>query len=286
MNNTSEWQQLAYDANFVIKSRLSTLVDQSISWLQMYEPVEGYYSANSGGKDSAVVDALLQMAGVKYDSHYAITTVDPPELTKHIKKYYPYTERMKPKETMWELIPRKRMPPTRRVRYCCKILKEEGGQGRFCVTGVRWEESGARRKRKNVEYDVYGSKAKEAILQREEFYLMNDNDKKRRMIENCQIKGKHIINPIINWTEKDVWRFIHGTNTPYCELYDQGWKRIGCIGCPMAGVEGRLKEFERYPWYKEKYIKTFDVMLQHRIRDGLATTWKTGQEVFDWWIEK
>ena len=48
--------------------------------------------------------------------------------------------------TMWNLIPRKLIPPTRLVRYCCAELKEGGGKGRFIATGVRWAESAARRK--------------------------------------------------------------------------------------------------------------------------------------------
>ena len=42
--------------------------------LKAFEPSEGYYVADSGGKDSACVLALCKMAGVRFDSHYNITT--------------------------------------------------------------------------------------------------------------------------------------------------------------------------------------------------------------------
>lgn len=108
-------------------------VDKAIMRLQSYEPPEGYYLCFSGGKDSVVIKALADMAGVKYDAHYSITTVDPPELIYFIKKYHKDVEFDYPRDkdgnriTMWNLIPRKQMPPTRLARYCCEHLKEHGG---------------------------------------------------------------------------------------------------------------------------------------------------------------
>lgn len=108
-------------------------VDKAIMRLQSYEPPEGYYLCFSGGKDSVVIKALADMAGVKYDAHYSITTVDPPELIYFIREHHKDVEFEYPRDndgnriTMWNLIPRKQMPPTRLARYCCQYLKENGG---------------------------------------------------------------------------------------------------------------------------------------------------------------
>lgn len=125
-------------------------VQVAIDRLKAFEPKEGYYLAFSGGKDSVVIKALADMAGVKYDAHYNLTSVDPPELVQFIKTFDDVIiDRPKDKDgnqiTMWNLIPRKKMPPTRIIRYCCKDLKEWGGKGRMVITGVRWAESAARR---------------------------------------------------------------------------------------------------------------------------------------------
>lgn len=64
---------------------------------------------------------------------------------------------------------------------------------------------------------------------------MNDNDDKRLVIERCAIRGRVVSNPIIDWTHKDIWDYIRSNHMPYNPLYDMGYKRVGCVGCPMAG---------------------------------------------------
>ena len=134
-------------------------VQVAIERLKLLEPPEGYYLAFSGGKDSVVIKALADMAGVKYDAHYMLTSVDPPELVQFIKTFDDVIiDRPKDNDgnqiTMWNLIPRKKYPPTMLVRYCCGELKETGGNGRLCITGVRWAES-VNRKRNQGEVTIY-----------------------------------------------------------------------------------------------------------------------------------
>ena len=53
-------------------------VQTAIGRLKAFEPPEGYFLAFSGGKDSQAVYHLAKLAGVKFDAHYSLTTVDPP----------------------------------------------------------------------------------------------------------------------------------------------------------------------------------------------------------------
>ena len=127
-------------------------VQEAIERLRAFAPKDGakYWLAFSGGKDSVVIKALADMAGVPYEAHYRITSVDPPELVRFVKDKYPDVSCDIPHDddgnpiTMWNLIPKKSMPPTRLVRYCCVALKESGGEGRPTITGVRWAESNNR----------------------------------------------------------------------------------------------------------------------------------------------
>lgn len=137
-------------------SELGNKVKKAIERYKVFEPEEGYYLAFSGGKDSVVIKALAEMAGVKYDAHYNLTSVDPPELVQFIKEKNADVAIDIPRYkdgrqiTMWNLILKHQMPPTRNVRYCCSELKERGGAGRIVVTGVRWAESSARAKNQGI----------------------------------------------------------------------------------------------------------------------------------------
>jgi phosphoadenosine phosphosulfate reductase len=248
-------------------------VQKAIDRLRAFEPEEGYYLAFSGGKDSVVIKALADMAGVTYDAHYSLTTVDPPELVRFIKDKHPDVEIVKPKLSMWKLIEKNGMPPTRLARYCCRILKETDGSGRVTVTGVRWAESANRKNRRHL-VDI--GERKGGIV------LNDDNSESRRTVENCYRTRKTLINPIVDWTNEDVWEFIRKYNIPYCSLYDAGKERLGCIGCPMNTK--REDDFLEYPTYKRAYIRAFDKMIARRNEKGLKTEWETGQECFDWWI--
>ena len=265
-----------------LEYRIKTAIDR----LKAFEPKDGYYLAFSGGKDSIVIYELAVMAGVKFDAHYAITTVDPPELTKFIKQKYPDVERMRPPINMWDLIAKKRMPPTRVVRYCCDVLKEDGGNGRTVITGVRWDESSRRKNtRKAVEYGFKGSKSKVAREDKEKFYLLNDNEEKRKMMESCTYKNKNIVNAIIDWTDQHVWDFIKKYKIPYCKLYDEGYKRLGCLGCPMQGKK-IVFDFYNFPYVFAQYLKAFDRMLIENEKVGnIKVGWDTGHDVMQWWIQ-
>ena len=233
-------------------------VQMSIERLRHFEPPEGYYLAFSGGKDSIVIYDLAVKAGVKFDAHYNLTTVDPPELVKFIRQEYPEVARHRPEMNMFQWIVKKRMPPTRLVRYCCEKLKEGGGNNRRVVTGIRWAESSKRAG--------------------------------RRMVENCNKKSKNstFLHPIIDWTDTEIWEYIRAQQIPYCHLYDEGFKRLGCIMCPMQGTKGMLKDAERWPRYYNLYMKAFEKMIEVRKSTGdwNPISYNTAEEVMYWWIHK
>lgn len=287
-----------------MNSELKEKVEASIARLQGFCPPEGYYLAFSGGKDSVVVKRLLDMSGCKYDATYRITSVDPPELYRFIREQHPDVTREYPRDkdgnvvTMWNLIPPKLMPPTRIVRYCCSSLKESGGDGRMTVTGVRWAESKQRQKNQGIVI-ITSKKAAKELKELDDstfrvnkngcLVLTNDNDDTRRVVESCYKRHKTVINPIIEWQDADVWEFIRSEQIPYCTLYDEGWTRLGCIGCPIARKHGREREFLRWPKYKKAYLLTFKRMLEQREKRGLMQgAWNPSTEpidVFNWWME-
>jgi len=259
---------------FGVKDKVKIAIDR----LQTFVPDEGYYLAFSGGKDSLCIYHLAKEAGVKFDAHYNITGIDPPELVYFIRDNYPDVIRDMYKQSMWKLI-EKRGLPTRLYRFCCKELKEHGGEGRICVTGVRWAES-VKRKNNRKPFEVMTSKTSDKML-------FNDNAEGRRQFENCVVKGKRIINPIIDWLDEDVWEYIKSRGLKYCKLYDEGFKRLGCIGCPMAPNE-KLKVFERYPKFEVMYKKAIERFIPGYLKrceqKGREPLYTTVDEWWNWWI--
>lgn len=247
----------------------------------------------SGGKDSDVMLELFKRSGILFEVHNSHTTADAPQTVRHIRDTFRDLENQGIKcnieipiykgeyTSMWKLIPLKLMPPTRIVRYCCSILKESGCNNRYIATGVRWDESAKRFDREAFEKLGNAKKYQEKFS---DLILMNDNDEKRRMTELCVLKKKMVVNPIIDWTHAEVWEYIRSEHIKICDLYEMGYERVGCIGCPLAGKR-RWKEFADYPKLKEAYIRAFDRMLLERKKAGLACEWECGHDVFDWWME-
>ena len=243
----------------------------------------------SGGKDSDVLLHLAIKAKIPMEVVHSHTTVDMPETVYHVRDVFHQLENQgisctvhmptykgKP-VTMWTLIPQMRIPPTQIARYCCDILKENTGKGRFIATGVRWAESKNRENR--GAFEVIHKKKEKRLT------LMDDNDERRRLFETCRLKSERACNPIIDWQNTEIWDYIHDNQIKANVLYCR-FNRIGCVGCPMAGRHSREKEFRLYPTYQQAYIRAFDRMLEERRAAGLQTNmWQTGMDVFHWWMQ-
>ena len=250
----------------------------SINRLKAFEPKEGYYLAFSGGKDSQCIYHLAVEAGVKFDAHYNVTGIDYPELIYFMRRNYPDVIRDMYEKSMFKLMEERGLP-TRLKRFCCEVLKERGGEGRICVTGVRWAESTKRKTRRPFEI---------VTTKRKDKKLFDDNDEDRRLFENCMQKGKRVVNPIIDWSDDDVWEYINSRNIEYCKLYDEGYKRLGCIGCPMAS--NKREELKKYPKFAENYKRAIGRWLpgylERRKKKGKTPCFTSVDEWYKWWIEE
>lgn len=262
------------------RTRLEVMVEAAIERLRMFEPPEGYYLAFSGGKDSQCVYHLAKEAGVKFDAHYNITGIDPPELVYHIRQNYADVQFEPYRKSMWQLIRENRMPPTRIVRFCCRELKERGGTGRIMVSGIRAAESPRRRQ-------GWGIVARRSRKKRERTFAF-DPEQGRKLLQACPTRGTVMVAPIYDWDDSDVWAYLRSRDIKTCSLYDEGFKRLGCIGCPMAPRAQRERQFIRWPKFKAAYLKTFEAMLrdrrERRVWSDSRYGWKTAEEVFDWWM--
>ena len=248
----------------------------------------------SGGKDSSVCVELALRGGIPFEVQHNHTTADAPETVRFVRREFARLENLgikctvnyptyKGKRTsMWGLIPQKLMPPTRMARYCCEVLKEHGGDGHFVCTGVRWGESARRAKMRGIFEKQVKDRDRSVKVQ-------EDGGSLEELFAPCKLKAKHIVNPIVDWTTSQVWDFLRDSKVPVNPLYEFGFDRVGCVGCPLAGKK-RYREFNYWPAYEKLYIQTFDRMLEERRRRGkMRGNWMmggTGQDVFRWWMEE
>lgn len=265
---------------------------------------DGFYLAFSGGKDSQALYHLAVMGGVKFKAHMNFTSVDPVEVIRFVREKYPDVVTHKPVDSIYNIaVKEKYLLPSRIIRWCCAVLKERGGAGTVCLTGIRRDESTRRAKRNAVEVS---NRSFSGDLDKFEIWQKQQIEKKLRHLNKDEFstdeesevrcingKDKIIINPIIDWSDKDVWYFLNDVvKVEHCSLYDKGYKRIGCICCPVSRYAQRLREIKEYPHVKKLWIRAIKLIRQERIGDNMIINnyWGDGSEdekceqVFNWWI--
>jgi phosphoadenosine phosphosulfate reductase len=261
-----------------MNKNLQIKVNKAIKTIQIAEPMAlqyqdyGFHLAFSGGKDSQVIYELCKMAGVKFRPVMQVTTLDPPELMRFIRKNYPDVIMERPEINFYNLIIRKMALPTRRMRFCCAYLKEQAGAGTVTIIGIRRAESNKRAKRNELE--ISGHKYSNSL---DQFNIDNKNQ-----VLCINGKDKILLSPIIDWSTSDVWNFIRGHNLEYCELYDHGYSRIGCMFCPMASVKTKIKDRKRYPRVEKMIKKSIQELVEKNNYGSILNN--DVDEIFNWWV--
>jgi phosphoadenosine phosphosulfate reductase len=105
---------------------------------------------------------------------------------------------------------------------CCQLRKVEPlrrklGDLKAWITSIRHDQTSARAGARRVEWDA-------------KFNLVK-------------------INPIVDWTSKQVWRYIHDHDVPYNELHNQDYPSIGCTHCTRAVRPGEDPRAGRWPGF-------------------------------------
>lgn len=173
--------------------------------------------------------------------------------------------------SIYDMAIKKHILPTRVLRWCCAEYKEMSGAGKVTLIGIRHAESRNRSKRNEIELDKHRFSGN----------FDQFSEHKEKMVTCVGGKDKVLVSPIIHWEDKDVWEFLNSNNIEHCELYDNGYSRIGCILCPMASYKQKLKDIERFPRVKQNWIKTIKELID---LGYINHDFKDPELGFNWWI--
>lgn len=238
------------------------------------DPINGYYLAFSGGKDSQALYHLTLLAGVQFKAYMNLTSVDPPEVIRFVKKEYPNVELIRPSISIYSMAIKKKMLPTRLIRWCCKEFKESFGAGLVTLIGIRHAESQRRKKRQELSTQIKGV--------RNELSFDQWSEHSESMVTCIGGRDKVLLSPIIAWSDRDVWNFLNIIiNVKHCILYDQGYNRIGCIGCPMSSYRQKNAEFIRWPHVRNNWLKVCKQLIDNGY---IRYNFNSPEQLFSWWI--
>lgn len=184
--------------------------------------------ACSFGKDSMVVLHLALQVNPDIEVFFVSTPMKPRETLEykdHIQKLWnlnlkTYTSAQKPIKDLWIKDPDK----------CCEIFKVEPTKRAIkdldaWITGLRRTEG-----RTRTDYEAWEpcGKALTRIPGRE--------------IPTSIMK----VNPILDWTELDIWRYVAISNIPINPMYRKGYRSLGCEPCTKLVKETETERAGRW----------------------------------------
>lgn len=274
-----------------------SLLNKSIELIKSFEDVAikrnplGFVVGYSGGKDSDVLVHLFRRAGVRFCVVHNHTTLDMPETVYYIRRKFKEWELQGipckiyyPTINFWSLCLQKQMLPLRQTRFCCAELKERNDipELQFALRsfGVRKAES----VRRSLHRDSIETRNREDYKDIQRFHFDNTEDVKQTGA--CYTNNYFYVNPIAYWSAAYLWDYIDGERLETNPLYKEGFNRVGCMCCPMAGACDRKRELAKYPKYEKRFIRLADDIIQIRNAQGLPNkyNYKTGAEYFDMWL--
>lgn len=216
----------------------------------------------SGGKDSQVCYDLCKRSGIEFKAYFNHAFESNVTL-KFIREHYPDVIRRRDYkfgfiENIWRN--HGGLLPTVQIAYCCDNYKHNRNYVDACsVVGVRKAEGAKRKERTTFE-------AKNKTVMKRNKALIDDYFE-----ENCQSVGTASViqlKPIIDWTDNDVWDYIHKHHLPINPEYQHS-KRVGCIVCPKANFNSNYIGLLKYP----KLIDAFIIAREKAEQHGKQIDW-------------
>lgn len=191
-------------------------------------------ASSFGAEDVVVLDLIAKTA-----PQIRIFTLDTGRLHDETYKV------MESARTKYELSMQTMFPN----REAVELLVAEKGYYSFLDSVENRKECCAIRKVEPLKRALSDAKAWMTGLRRDQSVTRTDTP----AIEWDEGNGMLKVNPIIEWTNDDVWSYIKENNVPYNELHDKGFPSIGCAPCTRAIKEGEDIRAGRWWWENPEF---------------------------------
>jgi len=203
--------------------------------------------AFSGGKGSLAILHMAWLINPSIDVIFNNTGVEHPKTIAYIrmltKEWSLNITETKPIKTFWQCVDEYGFPQIRagkdskssatkrntRTPACCRLLKERPALIAYKSLGIDTIFTGIQASESRVRFL--------SACERGQYFFS-----KKWKLFKC--------NPIIFWTDRELWQYIHKNNLPYNPLYDEGHDRVGCVPCT-----GHLKWCEKLAKTNPKLLK-------------------------------
>ena len=281
---TSKTKLTSQDLQERLNWTLNQKIDHALGAIEkFYNSTNGKcYISFSGGKDSTVLLHLARRLYPKIKAMYIQTGNDYPEIVKFVRKT-DNVDFIRPKYKLKQIIEKYGFPLISKEQsyylYQVKRTKSQklknirlngGNNGKTGKISEKWKplikESfnvasqccDYLKKKPAKKYEkekglkpIIGTLATESEL-RKQSYLKT----------GCVVldKGKEICKPLSIWTDKDIWDYIKKYKVDYCELYDKGFSRTGCMVC---GFGCQYKDDDRFTTLKKIHPKCYSTFLNY-----------------------
>ena len=222
-------------------------------WIESWG-VENVYVAFSGGKDSTVLLDIARKLYPEITGVFNNTGLELPEIIKFVKTFDNIVT-LRPKMPFHQVIEKYGWPVISKEQS--QFIHEYRNTKSDKLRSLRWngrsngrskisecwkfavnapfkishiccdklkKDPAKRFEKKTGMKPMLGNMMGESQLRRQHGHICNLYDVKRPVSK-----------PLLQWEESDIWAYIKENDLPYCEAYDQGWERTGCVFC-MYGI--------------------------------------------------
>jgi len=241
-------------------------------WVESWG-TDGVYVAFSGGKDSTVLLHIVRQMFPDVPAVFNNTGLELPEIVRFVRSFDNVIE-LRPRMPFHKVIEKYGWPVVSKEQ--AQFIYEYRNTKSEKLRNLRWNGRANGRSKISEKWKFLvdapfkigsqccdklkkdpAKKFEKKTGRKPMLGVMAGESQLRRQRHVCNLYDakRPVSKPLLRWTEEDIWAYIREFDIPYCEVYDQGWERTGCVFC-MYGIH--KDNPNRFQMIKKTHPKLYD----------------------------